>query len=108
MTVDRIAEGPKYAVASDAGDDVVYEVDVQKMTCTCPARGKCKHKQAVLRFIEKDPEVNAPRPTSKPADKEILIKGRYQFGEVTSAMQKEIRKSDVEAAVFWEEGLSGQ
>src|SRR5260370_9599900 len=30
-----------------------------------------------------------------------LIKGVYKFGEVTSATQKEIRRRDEQAAMFW-------
>lgn len=33
--------------------------------------------------------------------KDKLIKGVYKFGEVTSAMQKEIRRGDERAAMFW-------
>src|SRR5438128_460965 len=43
--------------------------------------------------------------TSEPTK---LIKGQYPFGEVASAFQKEIRRGDVRAAMYWGHLLYGE
>ena len=47
----------------------------------------------------KPPQLSRRDNTEK-TDAEKLIRG-YPFGTVASALQKEIRRGDVEAAVFW-------
>jgi hypothetical protein len=101
MTVTRNTGGA-YAVA-DAGVD--YQVDAMTGLCNCPKGrkgGGCVHTQAVLSFIANSPAERHTLDKTTPADKKsTLTKLGYPLGVVTSAMQKEIRRADVEAAVYW-------
>ena len=42
------------------------------------------------------------------SDPKKLIKGQYPFGEVASSFQKEIRRGDVRAAMYWGHLLYGE
>lgn len=106
MTVTKLSENGKYAVTSETQERLQYQVDAITGHCDCPAgrRGHgCKHAQAVLGFIDQDPERNAPVVTDRPREAKAERKHPlgYDLGVVTSAMQKEIRRGDEVAAVYW-------
>jgi replication-associated recombination protein RarA len=112
--VRRLREG-YYDIASEKDDGVRYVVrkDGERWVCNCPAgrRGEfCKHQGQVLKVINGEEnlaaaQIEAPFMTSLPKEQkeppEKLLKGVYRFDEVTSALQKEIRRGDEEAAVYW-------
>lgn len=93
-------------------DGPAYEVDLDKGTCTCAKGGDrqwhhkhkrweanqyCSHKlRAIADIIERD---------GRPADEQIAyakaLSTRYNAFEVVSAFHKELRRGDIERAVFW-------
>jgi len=112
----------RYQVPSGTNPGIVYdlEFDADGGRCNCPAgvRGiVCKHQNAIIKYLaEKDKRAEGTRSgeyTTLPfqnkeggnvaddKNKTKQIKLGYNFDEVTSAMQKEIRKGDEEAAVYW-------
>jgi MgsA AAA+ ATPase C terminal/SWIM zinc finger len=116
--VQKLAEGI-YTVVSETDPATRYRVELKDKTakCDCPARGMlCKHQRAVLKFVNEEESLKAmqletrlddvgtpplAQSTPTPDKPEKLLKLGYRFDEVTSAMQKEIRKGDEEAAVYW-------
>jgi replication-associated recombination protein RarA len=98
---------------------VAYEVEVNGNggSCTCEAgrRGRfCRHKQAAYSHFNQEQrrrEAELAREAEQlpmeglavreAKDRERLTKLGYRLDEVTSALQKEIRRGDEEAAVYW-------
>ncbi len=121
-TVEPLGEG-KYRVQSFTEPGQSYVVTVQKErggVCTCPVgqKGKfCKHMRAVYTFMDKEqlkaeavmvqselPMEGGPKsPVATPAKdgQSRLTKLGYRVDEAASALQKEIRRGDEEAAVYW-------
>jgi MgsA-like AAA+ ATPase family protein len=118
--VKKLAEGI-YSVNSETDPGVRYRVEVKDdhAICTCESKTRglfCRHQTAVLKFVNgeenlraqhlslplDDVAVSAPDQSKPGLDtKEKLLKPGFRFDEVTSALQKEIRKGDEEAAVYW-------
>ena len=89
-----------------------------KCTCAKGARGRfCEHMKAALDAKDRAEQQEAgtleevsaqlgaffqkEEPRYKGARQRQIDKLGYEFGEVVSALQKEIRRGDEEAAVFW-------
>lgn len=110
-----------FLVGSERDPAVVYEVRLGEMnTCTCPAGARgvsCKHVRACVELAngkegahgevaEKQltlfelGEEEKEKPTVQKTKNGNDLHG-YEFGEVTSALQKEIRAGNVEESVFW-------
>jgi len=114
-----------FLVPSETLDEVVYEIHLgdEVGSCNCPAgqRGVyCKHKRAVVRYLS---EQEVGREAELVGDVDILpfdsgnpqegekgmvkkgepktIKLGFRFDEVTSALQKEVRRGNEENAVYW-------
>lgn len=106
-----------FMVASQSIPGKIYDVDLKGPTCQCDAvvkygRRSCAHIQAAVAFHDaeakqmamelngygKPIEEKRPQPAKGHSR---LDKMGYVFGEVTSAMQKEVRRGDEEAAVYW-------
>lgn len=88
--------GDRYKVQSATHPDVFYEVDISEGSCTCPMGkrgGGCKHVEWVHAALR------AENSGGKGNEKTVGL--GFRFDEVTSALQKEIRKGDEEAAVYW-------
>lgn len=84
----------KVKVESFTTKGVFYEVDTDAGTCTCMAfmrKGDCKH----LEFVK-----TGKKPEPKAKTKFVSIRG-YQVDEVSSALQKEIRRGNEENACWW-------
>ena len=117
-----------YTVQSETDLAVRYQVEVKndhaECNCLAKTRGRlCKHQAAVLRIVNEEGNLNAKQmdaflpdgvtpkvdqADSNPEKQEKLMKLGYRFDEVTSAMQKEIRRGDEEAAVYWAMLLYGR
>lgn len=113
LPVTRV-EGSHFQVGSETEPGKVYSVGLADSgyRCSCEAgqHGRyCKHVKAALAKNEADQvqlgmEMNGGLPKKANASQprsSRLDKLGYEFDEVTSAMQKEIRRGDEEAAVFW-------
>lgn len=111
LAVSRL-EGPRFEVGSASVPGQVYEVDLAASSCTCEAgqRGRrCKHVVAAIAFHEAEQKqlamilngVEQPLAQQVKPRSSRLDKMGYQFDEVASALQKEIRRGDEEAAVYW-------
>lgn len=102
-------EGSRFQVASESVPGKTYEVDLAETgySCTCEAgqHGRlCKHVKAALAKNEADQVYESKEldgGKARPRRSTRLDKLGYEFGEVTSAMQKEIRRGDERAAVYW-------
>ncbi len=114
-----------FLVPSETLDEVVYEIHLgdEVGSCTCPfgeRMGYCKHQRAVVRFligqeVMKEAELVGevdylPFDSGNPQEGEVsmvkkgepkTIKLGFRFDEVTSALQKEIRRGNEENAVYW-------
>lgn len=107
-----------FQVASQSVPGKTYDVDLAGPTCECDAvvkygRRSCVHIKAAIAYhdaeskqlamemngFHKFSEPEQPKQASKNSSK--LDKMGYVYGQVASAMQKEIRKGDEEAAVYW-------
>lgn len=108
LPVTRI-EGARFRVGSETVPGKTYEVDLAETgySCTCEAgqHGRlCKHVKAALAKNEAE-QVDEARELdggkARPRRSNRLDKLGYEFGEVTSALQKEIRRGDERAAVYW-------
>ena len=108
LPVTRI-EGSRFRVGSESVPGKAYEVDLAETSCTCEAGQhgtQCKHVRAALAKNEREQvdesrELNRGKAGPRARRKSRLDKLGYEFGEVTSAMQKEIRRGDERAAVYW-------
>lgn len=113
LPVRHIANGT-YEVGSATEPGKTYDVDLTGPICNCEAgqRGNfCIHVKAAREAYQAEQvqmamELNGvakheEKPKVKGRRQTQLDKLGYQFGEVTSAMQKEIRRGDEEAAVYW-------
>ena len=108
IQVIPVEEGKAWAVPSSTEHGVVYKVELMEngqLKCNCMAgiNGRdCKHRKAV-RMVEQMKEEGRDQKLAKAADegKQNYTKMGYQFDQVTSALQKSIRKGDVGQAVFW-------
>lgn len=94
----------KWKVPSSSQPGVDYDVALQegRLICNCPAgrNGKaCKHKKAVMQ-VEEALELDQEKQVAEPAKKGVTKNG-YAFDEVTSALQKSIRRGDERKAVYW-------
>ena len=94
----------RWAVSSGSTPGASYEVILQEgqLICNCMAglNGRnCKHQKAVLQ-VEEMKETGKVKETTK-EEKSNFTKLGYVFGEVTSAYQKEVRRGDEEAALWW-------
>jgi len=114
LQVITLGEG-RWAVSSSSGAGT-YELEMvgETLSCNCPAglSGKwCKHKNAVqqvaeLNGIHKEKQleglVNGDKKPKLAKDElaRRTVNG-YDFGEVTSAVQKAIRRSNEREAVYW-------
>ena len=93
-------------VVTVEGEPASYQVvkvqDEWVCNCTSGMGGKfCYHKKSVIEtLIAKEQRKENSLTTGKKQKQSRTIKG-YEFGEVTSAYQKEIRRSDSEKALFW-------
>jgi replication-associated recombination protein RarA len=93
-----------WVVLSSLYKDVSFQVshDGEQLRCVCPDgwNGKdCVHRKAVIsaeNFKEKGEAVKLTEETQT-----SKTKLGYEFGEVASALQKEIRRGDEYAALFW-------
>lgn len=107
-------EGSLYTVGSESVPGSTYDVDLAGPTCNCQARSPmCKHVKAARAYqlaneTQMAMELNGvgnKHPISaigaKGKRESKLDKLGYEFGEVASGLQKEIRHGDVEAAVYW-------
>lgn len=119
VEVDRLdvipLETGKWAVPSSKGDGTTYTVELEgeSLKCNCLAglRGAfCKHKKAV-ELVAEHKQLAAERdlaaegkekPMPEKTNKELkrTVSG-YDFGEVASALQKSIRRSDERETVYW-------
>lgn len=106
ITVTKVRDGA-WAVVSSAEPGVTYEVlqsaDKKSLTCNCLAGigGKfCKHVKSVMEAEEIN-EVGRVADTSTKKKDPSRTKLGYVFGEVTSAMHKEIRRGNEEMALWW-------
>lgn len=93
-------------MASESLEGVTYEVDTATGTCTCPVGRKrpCKHLRWVTEFVRSGGlglEIDPIAPRSEPQGKAKTLKLGYRLDEVASALQKEIRRGDTEAAIYW-------
>lgn len=93
-----------WAVPSTSESGVTYEVrfDGTQLRCNCPAgwNGRdCKHRRAVIE-VEKMKEQGKDNKVEK-EPKSSKTKLGYEFDEVASALQKEVRRGDEEAALWW-------
>lgn len=114
LPVKRI-EGRTFKVGSESMPGRTYDVDLAETgyKCSCEAgnHGRaCKHVRAAIAFNEAEQvqlglEMNGgtpPKSKSNPGRRSSRMDNLgYRFDEVTSAMQKEIRRGDEEAAVWW-------
>jgi hypothetical protein len=102
VTVTRVAGSAlEFRVASESTEGKPYAVDVATGRCDCPVgrRGwPCKHLQAALAFLGEENVVNNGKATTKAP---TVLKLGYPMGVAASALQKEIRRGDTEAAVYW-------
>ncbi len=120
-----ICKDGMFLVPSETQSEVIYEIHLgdEGGSCTCPAgeRGVyCKHKRAVVRYLSEQEvrkeaelvgDVNyLPFDSGNPqeGEKGMVKKGEpktiklgFRFDEVTSALQKEIRRGNEENAVYW-------
>jgi len=122
--VEEIKGQDRWLVPSNSTPGVTYVVtrtEAGLMKCDCKAGQKgtfCRHKKGVsqheenaakAKAVELDEEVGqmmlgdfkAPAETEDKLEKESKTALGYAFGEVTSALQKEIRAGNAEAAVYW-------
>lgn len=111
LEVIPVGEG-KWAVTGADGVIHTVQTDGEKLTCNCPTgwNGRlCKHKRAVMIFTgegQKAEELAMAKSIEEnpgPAKGKVAKKtpGGYDFGEVTSAVQKSIRRGDEREAVYW-------
>lgn len=106
----------RWAVPSSSENGVSYEVtkgEDGRMACNCMAglRGQfCKHKRAVMLVAQSNgmaderrraEEIKLNNGGKMEQKKQNLTKHGYQFGEVTSAVQKSIRRGDEREAIYW-------
>lgn len=94
------SEAEAFIVSSGTKEGVAYTVRPQGDTliCNCMAGDggrECKHRKAVRDIGNAKEKEGALKP-----EQGRTVKG-YVFGEVASAYQKEIRRSDEAAALFW-------
>ena len=124
VKAEEIQAQDRWLIPSNTTQGVTYTVTRTKdgmLKCDCKAgqRGTfCRHKKGVSQHEENvakaeaialDKEVGqmslgdfiAPAETEDKLDKESKTVLGYDFKEVTSALQKEIRAGDAEAAVYW-------
>ena len=108
--INKLLDG-SYEVASHAGNGAKYRVTLDPPSCTCPHFQKrlagtwdngnkgqfCKHIEDVM--IQEGKMKESDRKSGK--DGPWLSKGGYPMDEVTSALQKAIRRGDEEQAGFW-------
>jgi len=100
-----VEEGKIWAVLvnGDQGSyQVVHEEDV--FSCNCPSglQGKfCQHKKAVMEVEQIKEEVKEKRMVPGKDRNDSRTKSGYVFGEVASAIQKEIRLGNEEGALYW-------
>jgi len=109
-------EGSRFTVGSETQPGVTYEVDLARYACSCHAgqHGRlCKHVKAAQEFhnakeehVAKEEEqiglgLEGVEVKVKPSNGSRPIALGYPFDQVSSALQKEIRHGDEEAAVWW-------
>jgi hypothetical protein len=110
------SEGSRFQVGSETVPGKVYDVDLAAFSCSCHAGEAgylCKHVKAALEFHQARAQHEAkeaeqmplpgfdPWQGDAPRARRKLLKLGYRMDEVASALQKEIRRGDEEAAVYW-------
>lgn len=100
-----VEEGKIWAVIvnGDPGSFQVQKSD-DDFTCNCGPglQGKyCQHKRAVQEVEQIKSEVKEKKLVAGAERGESRTKSGYVFGEVTSAIQKEIRLGNEEMALYW-------
>lgn len=104
--IKQVAEN-KWVVASQTQPGMLYELEVGPkgtIRCSCQAGqrgGDCKHKRMLTEGVQPRFGNNVPAEAAKAKEKQSVTKHGYPLDEVTSAMHKEIRLADEEAALFW-------
>ncbi len=98
--------GSKFAVPSESIEGAIYEVDTAAGTCSCPVgrKRRCKHLRSVTEFVRSGGlglDIVPVAPGSETQGKAKTLKLGYRLDEVASALQKEIRAGDTEAAIYW-------
>ncbi len=94
----------RYQVASHTTPGKSYTVDLATGRCDCPAgrRGQaCVHLQDVMAFADEPEAAEVLQPSAGKKKPPTMLKLGYKLGTAASALQKEIRRGDVEAAVYW-------
>lgn len=108
IQVIPVEAGKTWAVPSSTEHGVVYKVELLEngqLKCNCMAglNGRdCKHRKAV-RMAEEMKEQGKEQKLAKAEGegKQNYTKMGYPFDQVTSALQKSIRKGDAEQAVYF-------
>lgn len=100
-----VEEGKIWAVIvnGEPGSFQVQKSD-EDFTCNCGPgmAGKfCQHKRAVMEVEQIKSEVKEKKLVAGAERGESRTKSGYVFGEVTSAIQKEIRLGNEEEALYW-------